>query len=141
MGYARGKRRDCFNGMKHIKPTGKHGDYTDKQLMTVKELMSWPLGDCFGPPRSIRGQNGLSEEVKKNFERLVDSLNKNFSIMRILDDYHDILDNLSKVISSIRQAKDSEKESRQITNWLRQLEIALGESHIAARKIAAICKN
>ncbi|MFY9176826.1 MAG: glucoamylase family protein [Caldicoprobacterales bacterium] len=123
---------------------GSIGDYTDKQIDDFKkeidELAPW-VDLLLEPPRSIRGQNGLSEEVKKNFERLVDSLNKNFSIMRILDDYHDILDNLSKVISSIRQAKDSEKESRQITNWLRQLEIALGESHIAARKIAAICKK
>ena len=120
------------------------GDYTDKQIEEFKkeidELAPW-VDLLLEPPKSIRGENGLSEEVKENFHRLVDSLNKNFSIKRILDDYHDILDNLSKVILSLRRTKSAESESREITSWLKQLEIALGESHIEARKIAAECKS
>ena len=120
------------------------GDYTDKQIEGFKEeidkLAPW-VDLLLEPPKSIRGENGLSEEVKENFHRLVDSLNKDFSIKKILDDYHGILDNLSKVILSLRRTKALESEFRQITNWLKQLEIALGESHIEARKIAAQCEK
>ena len=83
-------------------------------------------------PKSILGENGLSEEIKENFHKLMDSLNRDFSFKRILDDYNDILDNLSKVILSLRRTRPSEKQYQEITSWLKQLEIALGESHMEA---------
>ncbi|NLI60079.1 MAG: glycosyl transferase [Clostridiales bacterium] len=120
------------------------GDYTDRQIEEFKneieEVAPW-VDLLLETPKSILGENGLSEEIKENFHKLMDSLNRDFSFKRILDDYNDILDNLSKVILSLRRTRPSEKQYQEITSWLKQLEIALGESHMEARKIAKRIKR
>lgn len=123
---------------------GNIGKYTDRQINLfqneIDEIVPW-VDLLLDTPKAILGENGLSEDVKESFNRLVERLNKDFTLRKILDEYHDILDDLSKVILSLRRSKIPEQQSRRITTWLKQLEIALGESHMAARKIAMRCKK
>ena len=92
-------------------------------------------------PKSILGENGLPIEAKESFGILMDKLNMEFSFKKILDDYPNILDQLSNMILSLRRTKNPDRQTNGVAAWLKQLEIALGESHMAARKMARRCKS
>lgn len=123
---------------------GSIGQHTDRQVNLLRaeleEMVPW-VGLLLETPRSVLGKNGLSPEVKDNFNKLMERLNKDFTLKKILDEYHHILDNLSEVMLSLRRTKALEKQSREMTEWLKQLEIALGESNMAARKLSNRCNN
>jgi cyclic beta-1,2-glucan synthetase len=120
------------------------GELTHRQVSSFNEEMEeiTPWVDLLlDIPRGILGENGLSPEVKEDFHNLVEKLNKDFTLKNILDEYHEILDNLSKVMLSLRRTRGLEKQSKEMTKWLKKLEIALGESNMAVRELATKCKN
>ena len=55
--------------------------------------------------RAFLGENGLPIEAKESFGILMDKLNMEFSFKKILDDYPNILDQLSNMILSLRRTK------------------------------------
>ena len=77
---------------------GNIGDYTDRQIDQFREEMAtvvpW-VELLLDVPKSILGENGLPIEAKESFGILMDKLNKEFSLNKILDDYPHILDQLS----------------------------------------------
>lgn len=123
---------------------GNIGDYTDRQIEQFREEMATvvPWVDLLlDVPKSILGENGLPIEAKESFGILMDKLNMEFSFKKILDDYPNILDQLSNMILSLRRTKNPDRQTNGVAAWLKQLEIALGESHMAARKMARRCKK
>ncbi|NLJ41243.1 MAG: glycosyl transferase, partial [Clostridiales bacterium] len=123
---------------------GTIGEATDKQIgffrQEMAEIVPW-VNLLLETPKCILGENGLSDEVREKYNELMDKLNKDFSLKKILDEYYEILDNLSKLMLAFRRTGAPEKQHREVAGWLKQLEIALSESYTAARKITIRCKK
>ncbi|HZJ82927.1 MAG TPA: glucoamylase family protein, partial [Clostridia bacterium] len=104
----------------------------------IEEIVPW-VKLILRTPKRFLEESGLSDKTIENYHTLIDKIDKDFTIQGIIEDYHEILDSLSEIMLSLRKTNGWKNGNKEIMMWLKDLEIALGESHMAAKRIATRC--
>ncbi|HCS73311.1 MAG TPA: glycosyl transferase [Clostridiales bacterium] len=85
-------------------------------------------------PIPLLNQKGGYKEASQKLSELLKKLNSPLSIQFIYDNYLEILEGLSDTLSSLTRDARRSNGFSEARNWLKQLEISLGESYSSIKK-------
>lgn len=120
------------------------GGEVDKQILSFKrdldELVPW-VDLILDPPKAISLENDAFRETAEKYSQLLGKLNSSVTLKGIMNNYEEILDSLSEVMSSLRRAGQKQSVIREVQNWLRQLELSLGKAYVSIKKFYQRCSK
>jgi len=117
---------------------GKHVSNCYREL---EEFAPW-IDLLVKVPRFLLSDKGPFKESGNKMSQFLGKLNHSMSLAGFLENYHDILDNLSDLLVILRKSssKDSPRylEARQ---WLKQMELNLAKSHAVINQFVDRCRE